>query len=146
MKALIRVSVVSALLLLSVPASAEPIARIVLADNAVRVENRIDPGEIKDTFRCGDPIHTIIGVEGLSPGNHSLDTRWITPQNEIMKSDKGQIQIPNESQIAYMSSSIIVQQDYPTNSDEKSQFAGTWTVEVLSDGDLVGNENFNVDC
>jgi len=127
-------------------AHAEPTANIVFADSAVKQGNRIDPGEIKDSFACGEPIHTIVGVEGLTPGEHEMDTRWLSPSGEVVKSDSGRIQIPNEIQVAYMSSSITVQRDGDDDTGEQGPFSGKWTVEVSSDGSLVGSESVTVDC
>ncbi len=127
---------------------AAPSAHIVFAAGINQVESRVDPVDIRDRYGCGEAVHAVIAVEGLSIGSHEMTARWLDPNGVERKNQRGRLDVPRNNWIAYLTSSIAVVPESASTptSDEKSPFAGNWMVEVISDGAVLGAATFTIDC
>ncbi|MGB5707467.1 MAG: hypothetical protein WBM41_11580 [Arenicellales bacterium] len=131
--------------------SMSPFANVVFASEVAAHENRVDPKSIKQDFGCGEPVHAVIGLEGLAIGPHDIEVIWLDPEGNALKADKGQVEIPRINWIAYFSSSIMVSADAAASgegqsSPEISPYSGVWVVEVRSGGESVGRGTFTMTC
>lgn len=147
----LQVFVTLSMLIPGIALSMAPFANVVFASEVAAHENRVDPKNIKHDFGCGEPVHTVIGLEGLAIGPHDIEVIWIDPKGNALKADKGQVEIPRINWIAYFSSSIMVSaegaaSDEGQSSPETSPYSGVWVVEVRSDGESVGRGTFTMTC
>lgn len=147
----LQVFVTLSMLIPGVALSTEPFANVIFASEVAEHENRVDPKNIKEDFGCGEPVHAVVGLEGLAIGPHDVEVIWIDPKGNALKADKGQVEIPRINWITYFSSFITVSaegaaSDASQSSSETSPYSGMWVVEVRSDGEFVGSGSFTMTC
>lgn len=126
-------------------ASAQPRAFIVFSTNPEIKGEEIAPGDVRQQFNCAEQIYAITGFEGIEPGIYTFTTRWIAPNEQVVKQDRSQLEMILKGQVAYLANSLQIKTEDPSG-DEESPFSGEWRVEVLYKENLIGAASFNLDC
>ncbi len=126
-------------------ASAQPSAFIVFStDPEIRGEE-IAPGNVRTQFNCDEQIYAVTGFEGIEPGIYNFITRWIAPNDQVVKEDPSQLEMLLKGQVAYLATSLQINIEDPV-SDEESPFSGEWRVEVLYRDHSIGSASFLLSC
>jgi len=126
-------------------ASAQPRAFIVFSTNPEIKGEEIEPGDVRQQFNCGEQIYAVTGFESIEPGIYTFATRWIAPNEQVVKEDHSQLEMVLKGQVAYLALSLQIKTEDPTG-DEESPFSGEWRVEVFYQENLIGAASFSLDC
>lgn len=126
-------------------ASAQPRAFILFSANPEIKGEEIEPGDVRQQFNCGELIYAVTGFEGIEPGIYTFATRWIAPNEQLVKQDHSQLEMILKGQVAYLATSLQIKTEDPDGGEE-SPFSGEWRVEVFHQENLIGAASFNLEC
>ena len=106
---------------------------------------QLEPVNPKEVFNCTEQVHVVLAISEIGPGDYWVEMQWVEPGGEVLKSSKGQIGVPLEQQIVYLSSSIrlestgdVVTEDFP--------YIGNWSVRVNLNDAAIGEGQFFMEC
>ena len=96
---------------------------------SVNADNKV-PDETDD-FRVGDPIYASLTTSGTVP-NAALTTRWLSSDGQVLDEITQNVGLIETMTTAFH------------NEKAKGWPAGNYKVEVLVNGDKIGEENFEI--
>jgi hypothetical protein len=111
-------------------------------------ENGLTP---ETQFTCTGIIHGYLTLPDKAFGQHQLEARWTNPNGVVLQDFKTKLDCGvNGRQTAYVY--LRFEEIHPVGSlgvekdEDKEDYPGRWSVEVLWDGKSLVNTHFDVRC
>lgn len=96
---------------------------------AIQADNKV--ADETDDFRVGDPIYASLTTSGTVP-NAALTTRWLSADGQVLDEATQNVSLTGTMTTAFH------------NEKAKEWAAGNYKVEVLVNGDKIGEESFEI--